>query len=409
MLSLQKNFGYTQNAQSQAVSFGSGNAAGNGLIVAGYFACTQPNPNANLSIADSAGNTYTRIGGCGGSGGIEWASLLVIWYVASCKAGANTVTVTQTTPNLTPLVTALAIFEYEGGFSALDVASFATGLRSASLSVTVAITAGDLLFGFAANVGNNPELFLSSSSYTLEQQGSLGLSPDGVLGGTLAADQLVAGPGVQSVTFAFRQIDLGIQTAALVALTSPLAPASGGSSPGGSGSPTSPGSAGSSSLYGVLSLSAIPGFFDLADAAIAAGQPVTDDALLKISHSAKFAAVRSKLIYMGYYAHGNTVPTPIDPDDAYAYSLSECQFLAAVYSNRAPAPGFVAGQKSPPAVSSSQPGPLYNFPSGWDISDAKGLVSCNTTYMQNGNEIMTNDGILKVYAACLRLSLNSSN
>ena len=137
MLSLQKNFGYTQNAQSQAVSFGSANAAGNGLIVVGYFACTQPNPNANLSIADSVGNTYTRVGGCGGSGGDEWASLLEIWYVGSCKAGANTVTVTETTPNLTPLVTALAIFEYQGGFSGLDVASFATGLRSASLSVRV--------------------------------------------------------------------------------------------------------------------------------------------------------------------------------------------------------------------------------------------------------------------------------
>ena len=62
-----------------------------------------------------------------------------------------------------------------------------------------------------------------------------------------------------------------------------------------------------------LTLGAIPGFFDLADSAIAAGQPLTDDSMLKISHNAKFGTVRSKLIFMGFYANGNTVPTPIDP------------------------------------------------------------------------------------------------
>ena len=69
-----------------------------------------------------------------------------------------------------------------------------------------------------------------------------------------------------------------------------------------------------------FTLSAIPGFFDLADSALSAGQPVTDDSMLKISHNAKFGAVRSKLIFMGFYANGNTVPTPVDPDDGYAYS-----------------------------------------------------------------------------------------
>jgi hypothetical protein len=158
-----------------------------------------------------------------------------------------------------------------------------------------------------------------------------------------------------------------------------------------------------------LTLSSIPGFFDLADSALAAGQPLTDDSLLKISHNAKFGTVRSKVIFMGFYANGNTVPTPIDPDDGYAYSRAECQFVWMIYSNRSPAPGFVPGQASPPAQSSSQPGPLYNFPGGWDINDATGLVSLRTTYWQNGNEIVNNDGIIKVYAACLRLSLNSSN
>jgi hypothetical protein len=158
-----------------------------------------------------------------------------------------------------------------------------------------------------------------------------------------------------------------------------------------------------------LTLSAIPGFFDLADSAIAAGQPLTDDSMLKISHNAKFGAVRSKLIFMGFYADGNTIPTPIDPDDGYAYSRAECQFVWMIYSNRAPAPGFMPGQASPPALSASQPGQLYNFPGGWDVNDPTGLVSLRTTYWQNGNEVVNSDGIIKVYAVCLRLSLNSGN
>jgi hypothetical protein len=158
-----------------------------------------------------------------------------------------------------------------------------------------------------------------------------------------------------------------------------------------------------------LTLSTIPGFFDLADSAIAAGQPLTDDSMLKISHNAKFGAVRSKLIFMGFYANGNTVPTPLDPDDGYAYSRAECQFIWTVYSNRAPAPGFVPGQVPPPAQANSQSGQLYNFPGGWDINDATGLITLRTTYWQNGTEVVTNDGIIKVYAVCLRLSLNSAN
>jgi len=156
-----------------------------------------------------------------------------------------------------------------------------------------------------------------------------------------------------------------------------------------------------------LVLSAIPGFFDLADSAIAAGKPLTDDSMLKISHNAKFSAVRGKLIFMGFYANGNTVPTPIDPDDYYTYARTECQFIVMIYSNRAPAPGFVPGQALPPAQSDSQLGPLYNFPAGWAINDVTGLVTLWTTYYANGTETVNNDGIIKVYAICSRMSLTT--
>jgi len=157
-----------------------------------------------------------------------------------------------------------------------------------------------------------------------------------------------------------------------------------------------------------LTLASIPGFFDIADSALAAGQPVTDDSLLKISHNAKFAAVRGKIIYMGFYHHGDTVPTPTDPDDGYAYARAECQFLWMIYSNRAPGAGFIPGQQVPPAQSSSQTGPLYNFPGGWDVNDATGAVTCRTSYW-TGTETVTNDGIIKVYAACQRSSINVSD
>ena len=156
-----------------------------------------------------------------------------------------------------------------------------------------------------------------------------------------------------------------------------------------------------------LTLSAIPGFSDLDDSAIAAGQPLTDTAILAMSHNAKFATVRGKLIFMGFYANGNTVPTPVDPDDFYAYAQTECQFMAMIYSNRAPAPGFVPGQALPPAQSDSQAGPLYNFPGGWAINDLTGLVTLWTTYYANGTETVNNDGIIKVYAICSRMSLTT--
>jgi hypothetical protein len=159
-----------------------------------------------------------------------------------------------------------------------------------------------------------------------------------------------------------------------------------------------------------LTLASIPGFFDLADAALAAGQPVTDDSLLKISHNAKFGAVRNKLIFMGFYWNGCVVPTPVDPDDGYAYSRSECQFVWTPFSNRAPMAGSVPGQQLPPGQSSTQPGPLYNFPGGWDINDATGAVTCRTTYWQGGTtEVVSNDGIMKVYAAVCRSTINVSN
>ena len=153
-----------------------------------------------------------------------------------------------------------------------------------------------------------------------------------------------------------------------------------------------------------LTLSVIPGFFDLADSAIAAGQPLTDDSMLKISHRGAFALLggTSQPSIFGHCVL-------FGADDGYAYSRGECQFVWMIYSNRSPAAGFIPGQAAPPGQANSQPGTLYNFPGGWNVNDATGLVSLYTTYWQNGNEVVSNDGVIKVYAVCLRLSLNSAN
>jgi hypothetical protein len=156
-----------------------------------------------------------------------------------------------------------------------------------------------------------------------------------------------------------------------------------------------------------LILNSIPSFSDLPDSAIAAGKALTDATLLAMAHNTKFATVRGKLIFMGFYAHGNTVRTPVDPDDYYQYARSECQYLFMPYSNRAPAPGFIPGQMERPAQSSSQPGTLYNWPGGWAINDVTGLVTLWTSYDQNGNEVVNNDGIIKVYAICCRMSVTT--
>lgn len=158
-----------------------------------------------------------------------------------------------------------------------------------------------------------------------------------------------------------------------------------------------------------LILAEIPGVVDLPDSTIAADQPLTDYSIQKISNNAKFGAVRCEIIFMGFYHHGDTVLTPISPVDGYAYARGEVQYLWTMYSNRAPGAGFVAGQQAPPSQASAQTERLYNFPGPWDINDATGLVSLRTTYWNGSTETVTNDGIIKVYAMCQRLSVNAAN
>lgn len=156
-----------------------------------------------------------------------------------------------------------------------------------------------------------------------------------------------------------------------------------------------------------LTLASIPGFFDLADTALAAGQPLSDDSIQKISNNAKFAAMRRERIYMGFYQNGDTVGVPKSPGDNYQYSRAEVTYSFSRYSSRAPGAGFVSGQAARPAQANSNVAAIY-----WmvqDVDDSTGAVMCQTSYWDGSHETITNDGILKVYAECSRLSQNEAN
>jgi hypothetical protein len=157
-----------------------------------------------------------------------------------------------------------------------------------------------------------------------------------------------------------------------------------------------------------LTFSGIPGFFDIADSAIAGGQPLTDDSIAKISHNAKFGAVRCEIITMGFFTAGNTVPTPVSPVDGYTYSRAEVTYIPIPASSRSPAAGFTPGQAAFPTLATTDPGTgsLIICPYQLDINDATGVVTCQTYWSTSGAE---NQGTVKVYAICQRSSMNTAD
>jgi len=160
-----------------------------------------------------------------------------------------------------------------------------------------------------------------------------------------------------------------------------------------------------------LTFGSIPGFFDLADAAIAGDQPLTDDSIQKISHNAKFAVVRVEPIYMGWYKNGDVIPTPSSPVDGYAYSRAECNFDIIGFATRAPAPGFVPGQAARPAQANANGGAGELYWEFFDVDDFTGAVYTAVSYRaeSTGVETPTSDGMVKVRAQCIRASVNVAN
>lgn len=157
-----------------------------------------------------------------------------------------------------------------------------------------------------------------------------------------------------------------------------------------------------------LTFSVIPGFVDLADTALAADQPLTDYSLVKISNNAKFAAVRPETFY-GWYRDSETVRLPVSPVDGYAYARSELEYEIAAHCSRSPAGDAATnGAAAKPARANVNDGPgtlyLMDF---WveEKNEANpGFVHCEVHYWNNGSEIITNGGFVKVRTIATRLS-----
>jgi hypothetical protein len=156
-----------------------------------------------------------------------------------------------------------------------------------------------------------------------------------------------------------------------------------------------------------LTIAQIPGFFDLADSSIVGGQPLTDDAIAKISHNAKFGTVRAEQFYMGFYQNGNIIPTPTSPVDGYAYSRAECLFFLIHASTLSPAAGFVPGQLLFPTLAANAgTGALLATPYQVYFQGSSGTtpgqVTISNYYSTSG---AVNEGTVAVYCLAQRSSV----
>ncbi len=141
-----------------------------------------------------------------------------------------------------------------------------------------------------------------------------------------------------------------------------------------------------------LTLSAQPGFTELADATFDAGNAITDAALKSLNADTKFGAVRNEQFY-GFYRNGEQVVLPVSPADGYEYSRAECLYSWSVYWTGS-APGALNGTQSPPVGgSTSAAGTMLQIKAY--VDQPTGDVSTGTSYYQS-SQVNTNDGILLV-------------
>src|ERR1700690_289289 len=89
-----------------------------------------------------------------------------------------------------------------------------------------------------------------------------------------------------------------------------------------------------------LSLSSIPGFTDLPDSVLEAGDPAYGIHVGEISQNAAFGMVRTE-IFVGTYVDGDTVILPTSPIDNYNYSREELLYMWTVISSVNQSTGWV--------------------------------------------------------------------
>jgi hypothetical protein len=172
--------GFESSVASISATFSSTNTAGNFLIVTG----TAARPAGSIVISDTAGNTY--IPALGPLTDVPQDVTAYIWYVPSCRGGANTITLTPGAPRAMEI----HISEWSGlaTNAPLDQTASASGFGTAasSGSVTTAVN-GELIFGYT---------FISNSATA-----GTGFTPLTLVNGDLDEYQIQATAGPVAATF----------------------------------------------------------------------------------------------------------------------------------------------------------------------------------------------------------------
>jgi len=151
-----------------------------------------------------------------------------------------------------------------------------------------------------------------------------------------------------------------------------------------------------------LLMSATPGYTAINEADIATDKPWTESLAQSLNQNAKFSVNNHEIFFCGEYTDATQVPLAflISPDDGYAYSYAECQFL-----------GFWRWTSASTAPALTQPPENLAFlgPFAWNI-DASGNVSLFMERIDNdGNDTVVHDyGRISVMAFCTRAATPGS-
>ncbi|HEX4311875.1 MAG TPA: hypothetical protein VHZ25_17730 [Acidobacteriaceae bacterium] len=141
-----------------------------------------------------------------------------------------------------------------------------------------------------------------------------------------------------------------------------------------------------------LSLSAQPGFTDIADSTWDNGNAITAPNVKALNANAQFGAVRNEQFW-GFYRDSETVATPVSPADGYAYSRAELRYTWSIFWTGSASGALNGTQATPSRGARSGGGTLLEV--GFNVDQATGGVACTVDYF-SGTQTNTHDGILMV-------------
>lgn len=143
-------------------------------------------------------------------------------------------------------------------------------------------------------------------------------------------------------------------------------------------------------LNGGFTILTPPGFSDIDETKLVAGEVVHSLKLNQIAQNAALGMVRPEFFY-GVYQDGNTVDAPISPVDKYQYQRDELVYVYTPYTTFDPQSGWT-----------SAAGILFYFQ--WDVDPITGVVTMNEYYHPDGNSPVakTSDGQLIVLTIAQR-------